>query len=449
MNKRVMVLLIVVALVALAAVDARLSRADDILNRVERLTKEVTPTVVRFRRDFHAHPELSNREERTGRVVAERLKEIGVDEIKTGVAHHGVVALVRGRKPGPGTDRRLVVALRADMDALPIQEQTGLPFASQNEGVMHACGHDAHTAMLLGAAEVLTQMRDVIPGAVKLIFQPAEEGTPPGEEGGAKLMTEQGVLKDPDVSAIFGMHVHTELEAGKIGYRFGGLLAAVDRFKVTITGNQSHAAMPWKGVDPIVASAHVITAVQSIASRKIDARDPVVVSFGIIQAGTAWNIIPEEVVLEGTIRTHDLEVRREAVAQFGRIVSRTADALGAKAEIQFDDYGPVVWNDPELGVGAKASLVRAVGEENVVESQPVMGGEDFAHYAEKVPGFFVFLGGRNEAIGAIHPVHTPHLLIDEAALSVGVRAHCLMALDYLNAHQTDAGRPERKLIPSQ
>ncbi|MFH1265556.1 MAG: amidohydrolase [Planctomycetota bacterium] len=450
MNKRVTVLSTVVALVALATVDARLSRADEILSRVEQLTKEVTPTVVRLRRDFHAHPELSNREERTGRVVAERLKEIGVDEIKSGVAHHGVVALIRGRKPGPGTDRaptrsvgRLVVALRADMDALPIREETGLPFASQNEGVMHACGHDAHTAMLLGAAEVLTQMRDVIPGTVKLIFQPAEEGTPPGEEGGAKLMIEEGVLKDPDVSAIFGMHVHTELEAGKIGYRFGGLLAAVDRFKVTITGKQSHAAMPWLGVDPILASAHVITAVQSIASRKIDAREPVVVSFGIIHAGQAWNIIPEEVVLEGTIRTHDLEVRREAVAQFGRIVNRTADALGAKAEIQFDDYGPVVSNDPELGIGAKASLVRAVGEQNVVESQPVMGGEDFAHYAEKVPGFYVFLGVHNETIGAIHPVHTPNLLIDEAALPVGVRAHCLMALDYLNAHQTDTGSTEK------
>ncbi|MFH1921511.1 MAG: amidohydrolase [Planctomycetota bacterium] len=443
MNKRVTVALALAALAALAAIDARLSRADEILSRVEQLTKQVTPTVVRLRRDFHAHPELSNREERTGRIVAERLKEIGVDEITSGVAHHGVVALIRGRKPGPGTDRRLVVALRADMDALPIQEQTGLPFASQNEGVMHACGHDAHTAMLLGAAEVLTQMRDVIPGTVKLIFQPAEEGTPPGEEGGAKLMTEEGVLKAPDVSAIFGMHVHTELEAGKIGYRFGGLLAAVDRFKVTITGKQSHAAMPWMGVDPIVASAHVITAVQSIASRKIDARQPVVVSFGIIQAGQAWNIIPEEVVLEGTIRTHDLEVRREAVAQFGRITSRTADALGAKAEIQFDDYGPVVWNDPELGIGAKASLVRAVGEQNVIESQPVMGGEDFAHYAEKVPGFYVFLGVRNETIGAIHPVHTPNLLIDEAALPVGVRAYCLMALDYLNAHQTDAGSTEK------
>jgi len=411
--------------------------ADDILSRVEQLTKQVTPAVIEIRRDLHAHPELSNREERTAGVVAERLEEIGVDEIKTGVAHHGVVALIRGHKPGP------TVALRADMDALPIQEQTDLPFASKNEGVMHACGHDCHTAMLLGAAEVLAQMRDVMPGTVKLIFQPAEEGTPAGEQGGAKLMIEEGALKAPDVAAIFGMHVNTELETGKISYRPGVLLASVDRFQVTIRGKQSHAAMPWLGVDPIVASAHVVTAVQSIASRKVDARDPVVVSFGIIRAGRAWNIIPGEVVLEGTIRSHSVEVRRKAVAEFRRIVDGTADALGTSAEIHFDDYGPCVWNDPGLGARAKMSLERAVGEENVVEAEPVMGGEDFAHYADQVPGCFVFLGVRNEAIGAVHPVHTPFFFIDEAALPVGVRAHALMALDYLCKHASDAQTPQR------
>ncbi len=399
--------------------------ADEILTRVEQLTRQVAPKVVQWRRDFHAHPELSNREERTGRVIAERLKEIGVDEIRTGVAHHGVVALIRGGRPGP------TVALRADIDALPIQERTGLPFASQNQGVMHACGHDAHTAMLLGAANVLAQMRDRMPGSVKLIFQPAEEGTPPGEEGGAKLMIEEGVLRDPDVSAIFGMHVNTDLETGTIAYRFGGLLASVDRFRVTVRGKQSHAAMPWKGVDPIVASAHVITAVQTIASRKVDARQPIVVSFGIIEAGQAWNIIPEKVELQGTIRTHNADVRRQAVEQFRHIVQQTAEGLGAAAEIEFEDYGPVVWNNPELGQRALPSLVRAAGEDNVVEAQPVMGGEDFAHYAQEVPGFYVFLGVRNESIGAVHAVHTPDFMIDEAALPLGVRAYCLMALDYL------------------
>jgi amidohydrolase len=217
----------------------------------------------------------------------------------------------------------------------------------------------------------------------------------------------------------------------------------VDRFRVVITGKQSHAAMPWTGVDPIVASAHVITAIQTIASRTVDARQPVVVSFGIIEAGQAWNIIPETVELEGTIRSHDADVRRQAVEQFHRIVRQTAEALGAKAEIKFDDYGPVVWNDPELGERAKPSLVRAAGEGNVVETQPVMGGEDFAHYAQEVPGFYIFLGVRNESIGAVHAVHTPNFLVDEAALPLGVRANCLMALDWLRSESgkaRDAGK---------
>lgn len=274
-------------------------------------------------------------------------------------------------------------------------------------------------------------MRPSIPGSVKLIFQPAEEGSPAGEQGGAKLMIKEGVLDDPQVSAIFGQHVHTELEAGKLGYRTGALLASVDRFRIAISGKQSHAAMPWKGVDPIVASAHIITAIQTIASRKIDARRPVVVSIGIIRAGTAWNIIPESVTLEGTIRTHDPEVRRQAVKEFHRLVQQTAIAHGATAKIVFDDYGPVVLNDPELGRRMKASLERAAGRQNVVEAEPVMGGEDFAHYARKVPGFYFFLGVRNESIGAVHAAHTPNFRIDEAALPLGVRALVLLAIDYL------------------
>jgi len=283
-------------------------------------------------------------------------------------------------------------------------------------------------------------MRDAMPGNVKLIFQPAEEGTPAGEKGGAKLMIEEGVLGDPDVAAAFGMHISTDLPTGKFAYRYGALMASVDRFRVTITGKQSHAAMPWNGVDPIVAAAHVVTAVQTIASRKIDARKPVVVSIGILRAGQAWNIIPREVGLEGTIRTHDDDVRRRAVEEFSRIVGDTASAHGATAEIELDDYGPVVWNDPDLGRQMTPSLVRAAGEGNVVETEPVMGGEDFAQYALHVPGFFVFLGVRNEAIGAVHAVHTPHLIVDEAALPIGVRAHCLFALDYLDRASRQGAR---------
>jgi amidohydrolase len=248
------------------------------------------------------------------------------------------------------------------------------------------------------------------------------------------------VLGDPDVAAAFGMHISTDLPTGKFAYRYGALMASVDRFRVTITGKQSHAAMPWNGVDPIVAAAHVVTAVQTIASRKIDARKPVVVSIGILRAGQAWNIIPREVGLEGTIRTHDDDVRRRAVEEFSRIVGDTASAHGATAEIELDDYGPVVWNDPDLGRQMTPSLVRAAGEGNVVETEPVMGGEDFAQYALHVPGFFVFLGVRNEAIGAVHAVHTPHLIVDEAALPIGVRAHCLFALDYLDRASRQGAR---------
>ena len=419
-------------LVAIAA--GQPVQGDDLSDRASELTRQVAPKVTEWRRDFHAHPELGNREARTSRIVAERLRAIGVDDLKTGVARHGVVALIRGRKPGP------TVALRADMDALPIREETGLPFASQNEGVMHACGHDAHTAILLGAAQVLAQMRDELPGTVKLIFQPAEEASPAGEDGGASLMVREGVLRSPDVSAIFALHVNSELPTGRIGYRYGAIMAGVDHFRVTVKGKQSHAAMPWQGVDPIVASAHVIAALQTIVSRRVDARQPVVVSVGMIRAGTAWNIIPGEATFEGTVRTHDPEVRKKVAEEFRRIVQQTAIAHGATAEIAYHDYGPPVWNDPELGKRMRPSLVRAVGEANVVEVEPVMGGEDFSHYAQKVPGFYVFLGVRNPAVGAIHGVHTPHFVLDEAALPVGVRTLALMAIDYLKTESQKARR---------
>jgi amidohydrolase len=403
-------------------------RAEDLTARVGRLVQAVAPQVIQWRRDIHAHPELGNREQRTGQVIAERLHAMGVVEIRTGVAHHGVVALIHGGRPGP------VVALRSDMDALPIHEQTGLPFASQNDGVMHACGHDAHMAILLGAAQVLVELRDVLPGTVKLIFQPAEEGVPRGEEGGAKLMIKEGVLHHPDVAAIFGLHVNPEVEAGKLSYCTGPLLAAVDIFQVTITGKQSHAGMPWQGVDPIVATAHIVTALQTIRSRHTDTRQPVVVSIGMLHAGTACNVIPEKVVFDGTVRTHNPQVRRQVAEWFRRIVEGTAAAHGVTAQIRYDDYGPAVWNDPELGKPMRSTLVKAAGLGNVLEAEPIMGGEDFAHYAQQVPGFFFFLGVRNPVVGAIYPLHTPRMTIDEAALPLGVRAMSLLAIDYLTQH---------------
>ncbi len=399
----------------------------DLSKRVADLAAEVSPQVVQWRHDFHAHPELSNREERTARVVAEQLKALGLDEIRTGVAHHGVVALIRGTQPGP------TVALRADMDALPIQENTGLPCASQNAGVMHACGHDAHTAILLGAASVLVKLRGELRGNVKLIFQPAEEGVPAGEKGGAELMVAEGALKDPAVDAIFGLHIKPEMDVGTLGTRPGVLMANVERFRVIVRGKQSHAAMPWQGVDPIVAAAHVITAIQTIPSRHIDARQPVVVSVGIIKAGTAWNIIPGEVYLEGTIRTHDAAVREKAIEEFERLVRQTAAAHGAEAEINLSRTTPMVFNEARLTARMIPSLVRAAGEGRVVQPEPMMGGEDFAAYLQRVPGMFFFLGVRNPDLGATHPLHSPQMRIDEAALPLGVRAMALLALDYLRA----------------
>lgn len=399
--------------------------------RVRQLADQVTPQAIAWRREFHAHPERSNREEQTSRTVAAALRELGITELKTGVAGHGVVALIRGSRPAP------VVALRADMDALPVQEATGLPFASQNPGVMHACGHDAHTAMLLGTASVLFQLRESLPGSVKFVFQPSEEGPPPGEEGGAALMVKEGVLRDPAVGAIFGLHVAPDLATGCVAYRAGGMLASVDRFRVSVRGKQAHAAMPWQGVDPIVAAAHVITAIQTIPSRKIDARQPVVVSVGMIQGGQAWNIIPEQVVLEGTVRTHDKAVREQVAQLFRTLVEQTAAAHGAQAEIEFLDYGPAVWNDPELVARMKPALISALGKANVVESPPVMVGEDFAHYQQEIPGMFVFLGVRNEALGAVHPLHTPQFVLDEAALSVGIRTMSQLAIDYLRSESAE------------
>jgi amidohydrolase len=410
--------------VVLAAGSLQPLAAEDLSARVRQLTEQAMPWVIEIRRDIHAHPELSNREERTAAKVAEELKKIGLEDFKTGVAHHGVVALIRGKQPGP------TVALRADMDALPVVEDTGLSFTSQNPGVMHACGHDTHTAMLLGASRVLYELRDQLAGNVKLIFQPAEEGAPAGETGGARQMVEEGVLEHPKVAAIFGLHVNPAQATGTIGYREGPILAAVDRFQITITGKQSHGAMPWQGEDPIVAAAHVITALQTISSRHIDARQPVVVSVGSIHAGTRYNIIPGEAVMEGTIRTYDGAVRRKVLELARQIVEHTALAHGTQGKFSDEDLGPATWNDPELTRRMKPTLVKIVGAANAQEVEPLMAAEDFAFYGQKIPALFVFLGVWDQRLPQ-HSLHTPQVLIDERALPVGVRLLAMLAVDYL------------------
>ncbi|MBI3550378.1 MAG: amidohydrolase [Elusimicrobia bacterium] len=404
--------------------------ADPVPARVRTLSDAVTPEVVAWRRDFHMHPEVSNRETRTAARLAEILKGIGVDELKTGVAHHGLVALIRGARPGP------TIALRAEMDGLPIQENTGLPFASKNPNVMHACGHDAHMAMLLGAAKVLAQMKDELHGSVKLIFQPAEEGVPMGEEGGAELMIRQGVLDNPKVAAVFAMHANALVDTGEFKYSVGPAMASLDRFRVTVKGRGAHGAMPWLGVDPVYVSSLIVAALQSIASRENDARNALVVTVGSINGGNRFNIIPDQVVLEGSIRALDADSRAKAIAAFERIVTKTAEAHGGSATVEWGPLAyPMVLNEPSLTRQVVSTLEGVVGAGKVVNSKPVTTSEDFAFFSAALPSAFVFLGVRSEAAGSIHGSHTPRFVLDEAALPYGVRSFAMQAIDYLRTRR--------------
>ena len=394
--------------------------------------------VIDWRRDFHQHPELSNREERTSAKVAERLRAMGLKP-QTGIAHHGVVAIIKGGKPGPR------IALRADMDALPVTEQTGLPFASkatstyrgETVGVMHACGHDAHTATLLGVADALVKMRANLPGEVMLIFQPAEEGAPPPEEGGAALMLKEGLFKDFKPEAVFGLHVFSSVPAGQIAVRGGPLMAASDRFGIKVIGRQTHGSAPWNGVDPIVATADLVGTAQTIVSRRANlSKQPAVVTFGAIKGGIRYNIIPDEVEMVGTIRTFDEGMRQQIFADLRNVAEHTAAAHGAKAETEIyeSEGNPATVNDPALTARMLPSLQAVVGEGNVYEPPLQMGAEDFSLYAQQVPGMFFFVGSTSEGIDpAKAPAnHSPKFLLDEKALDVGLRALLQVSLDYLN-----------------
>lgn len=395
--------------------------------------------VVQWRRDFHQHPELSNREERTSAKVAEQLRAMGLKP-KTGIAHHGVVAIIKGGKPGPR------IALRADMDALPVTEQTGLPFASkatstyrgETVGVMHACGHDAHTATLLGVAEALVKMRENLPGEVMLIFQPAEEGAPPPEEGGAALMLKEGLFADFKPEAVFGLHVFSSVPAGQIAVRGGPLMAASDRFGIKVIGRQTHGSAPWNGVDPIVATADLVGTAQTIVSRRANlSRQPAVLTFGAIKGGIRYNIIPDEVEMVGTIRTFDEGMRQQIFADLRNVAEHTAAAHGAKAqtEIYESEGNPATVNDPALTARMLPSLQAVVGEANVYEPPLQMGAEDFSLYAQQVPGLFFFVGATGAGIDpATAPGnHSPKFLLDEKALDVGLRALLQVSLDYLDS----------------
>jgi amidohydrolase len=377
------------------------------------------------RRDFHMHPELSNREERTSKVVAEKLRALGL-EVKTGVGKYGVVALLKGAKPGP------VVAVRADMDALPIQENIDVPYKSQNAGVKHACGHDLHMTVELGVAEVLSKMRDQIKGTIKFIFQPAEEGAPADEEGGARLMIKEGALENPRPQAIFGLHVMPNIEVGQLGYNSGPAMASSEKFIIKIHGKKVHGAYPHDGIDAVVVAADCVMALQTIRSRRIDTQEPLVITLGSIHGGNRFNIIADEVVLEGTMRTLSEDVRSKAHDMMKKTLDGITSAYGASAELEFKQPNPVTYNDPKLVEETLPTLKRILGDKNLMTPKPQMGAEDFSEYQKIIPGFFYFLGVGNKAKGITAMIHTPEFDADEEALVVGVKLMSNVLLDYLD-----------------
>jgi amidohydrolase len=389
------------------------------------MAESLRQKLIEQRRDFHMYPELSNREERTARVVAVKLRALGLDEVKTGVGKHGVVALLKGKRPGP------VVAVRADMDALPILETINVPYKSRNEGVKHACGHDAHMTVQLGVAETLSQMRDQMRGAIKFIFQPAEEGPPPNEAGGAELMIKEGALENPRPAAIFGLHVMPNIEVGQVGYNSGAAMASSDRFSITVRGKKVHGAYPHDGIDTVVVAAECVTALQTIRSRRINTQEPLVITLGSIHGGNRFNIIADEVKLEGTMRTLNEEVRKNAIEMMKQTLAGVTAAYGASYELEFGANNPVTYNDPALVEATLPLMRRIAGEKNIISPRPQMGAEDFSRYQRIIPGFFYFLGVGNKSKGMTAMIHTPEFDIDEESLVIGVKLMSNVLFDYL------------------
>ena len=405
---------------------------------LEAAAASIESKVIEWRRDFHAHPELSNRETRTAGVVAEHLRALGL-EVRTGIAHTGVAALLRGAEPGP------TIALRADMDALPVTEQTDVPFKSkvttefrgETVGVMHACGHDAHTAILMGVADVLARHKNRLAGQVLFVFQPAEEGAPEGERGGARLMLEEGLFEIARPKAVFGLHVIASLPTGVIGYRSGPMMAGSDSFKLEVRGRQTHGSRPWGGIDPIVASAQIIMGLQTIVSRHVDITEtPVVLSVGAIKGGIRFNIIPDTVEMIGTLRTFDDAVRSDVMERMVQTTSHVAAASGATATLSFREEVsiPPVINDPKLTGQALESLERVVGRERLREISLQTTAEDFSFYGRAAPAFFFWVGvtppDRNPETAPFN--HSPEFYIDEPAMKFATRAMLALAVDALH-----------------
>lgn len=402
--------------------------------KLETQYQSIEEKVIQWRHDIHQHPELSNREFNTAQKVADHLRSLGM-EVQTGVAHTGVVGILKGKKPGK------VVALRADMDALPVTERNALPYRSQvvseyngqQVGVMHACGHDTHIAILMGAAEILAKNNNFA-GTVKFIFQPAEEGAPDGEKGGAKYMIEEGVLQNPPVDAIFGLHINSGTHVGKIRYKPRGTMAASQRFVIDIQGKQAHGSTPWQSVDPIVTAAQIINGLQTLISRNSElTKEAAVVSVGSIHSGVRFNIIPESLQMIGTIRTLDRDMKEVIRERMKTLVTSIAEAHGATATVNIQDGTDITYNDPDLTQFAVKSLHKVAGEDNVLLMQAITGAEDFSYYQSHVPGFFFFLGGTRldmaEEDAPSH--HTPDFIVDDSSMLLGVKAMTQLTLDYL------------------
>ncbi|MDX2045753.1 MAG: amidohydrolase [Chitinophagaceae bacterium] len=410
------------------------SFSQTVQQQINQKAQSVSAKVIEWRRHIHQNPELGNREFKTMEYIAAHLKSLGI-EVQAGVAKTGVVGILKGGKPGP------VVALRADMDALPVQERVDVPFKStvmseyigQKVPVMHACGHDSHVAMLMGTAEVLSSIKKDLTGTVKFIFQPSEEGPPPNEEGGAPLMVKEGVMDNPKVDAIFGIHINSQTEIGKIRYKSGATMASSDWFTIKVKGKQSHGSQPWSGIDPIVVSAQIINGLQTIVSRQENlTKAPVVITVGKINSGVRSNILPEEAVMEGTIRTLNSEMQKDVHERIRHTATKIAEASNATVEVVIDTKTLVTYNTPELVKMMLPSLENAAGKENVLESEWTTGAEDFSYFGEKAPSFFFFLGGmpkgKNPKEASAH--HTPDFYIDDSMLDVGVKAFCHIVFDY-------------------
>ncbi|MGB0980635.1 MAG: amidohydrolase [Winogradskyella sp.] len=405
-------------------------------NTIKEDITAIETKLIEWRRHFHENPELSNREFNTAKKIAKHLKSLGL-EVKTNVAKTGVVALLKGNNPGK------VVALRADIDALPVTERNNLPFKSKvkttflntETGVMHACGHDTHISILMATAEVLSKHKDKINGAVKFIFQPAEEGPPPGEEGGASLMIKEGVLEHPKVDVIFGLHINAGTPVGVLKYKKGGIMASVERFVIDVKGKQTHGSQPWSGVDPILISAKIIDGLQTIISREAKlTNEAAVITVGKITAGTRFNIIPETAQLIGTVRTLDAEMRAMIERRMKEMSETIAKAYGGEATISFRNQTSITFNDPNLTDKMLPSLQKVAGIKNVQIMKATTGGEDFSYFQEEVPGIYFFLGGMSpdEKSKGSFPHHTPDFMIDESGMLLGVKAFTQLTLDYLN-----------------